>query len=194
MLFRSSKELIATAKNKDKVITEDLKEAVKSGHGNLVGLEYRIKGEDSLSRKLEGKAISKGISIKAYAEQVTDVLRYTNSSKPEHLTEDFFNIVGELEKKGYNLIEVTNTFNVPGSPYRGINTLVKDRSGYVFELQFHTPESLEVKEINHKLYVEQRLTATAEFRKAELKKKMKENSMKILMPSDIERIHNLGGK
>lgn len=32
---------------------------------------------------------------------------------------------------------------------------------YVFEFQFHTPESLVIKEVNHKLYEKERLKETS---------------------------------
>lgn len=181
--------LISDAKQKDKIITPLLTSIVNEGNGHLEGLDYRIKGKESLSRKLKSKSKSKGISIDEYSKKVTDVLRYTNISSENDLTNDYFIIVEGLKKQGYNMIEVTNTFNVDGA-YKGINTLVQDLDGYVFELQFHTPKSLEIKEINHKLYEEQRLDSTPNKRKAELNDIMRNNANSVSLPKGIDLIKN----
>lgn len=93
-----------------------------------------------------------------------------------------------MEKKGYTFVEIANTLKVETSAYRGINTLMKTKDGYVFEFQFHTPQSLEVKEINHKLYEEQRLGDTPIERKNELALQMVKNSRSIETPVGVERI------
>lgn len=72
-----------------------------------------------------------------------------------------------------------------------MNTLVKDKSGYIFELQFHTPKSFEIKEGElYKLYEKQR--ALNKKREKEqwdiLEKMMIDLSKTIPNPKDIERI------
>ena len=57
-----------------------------------------------------------------------------------------------LKQKGYATIKVKNSWE-DNSPYKGINTILKKDDLY-FEMQYHTKKSLEVKEINHKLYEE----------------------------------------
>lgn len=182
-----AERLIAKAKEKDKTITADLKKAVTQGSGSLEGLEHRIKDQKSLVRKLISKSLQKGISVEEYAKRVTDVLRYTNVSTADNLTKDYFNIVDYMQEKGYNVVEIGNTFN-SSAPYKGINTLLADKTGYVFELQYHTPESIAVKEINHKLYEEQRLDSTSDARKAELTAQMIKNSASIPIPKNVEEI------
>lgn len=184
-------DLVTQASQKEKIVTDDLKQAVSQGTGHLEGLQYRLKGEESLARKLVDKSASKGISIEEYAGKVTDVLRYTSVSDKESLTNDFFVTEDNLGKNGYTVIEVTNTFALKNVPYKGINTLVKDKEGYVFELQFHTPQSLEVKEANHKLYEEARLAETSKEMKKKLTNKMIENASSIGVPNEIERIKDV---
>lgn len=184
--------LIAKAKEKDKAITADLEKAVAQGSGHLEGLDFRIKGQKSLVRKLISKASQKGISVEQYAEKVTDVLRYTNVSTTENLTEDYFKIVDNMQKKSYTVVEIINTFSSNG-PYKGINTLLADGTGYVFELQFHTPESVAVKELNHKLYEEQRLDSTSAERKEKLTTEMIQNAASIPIPKNIEEIKERRG-
>lgn len=61
----------------------------------------------------------------------------------------------------------------------------------MFELQFHTPQSLEVKEANHKLYEEARLAETSKEMKKKLTNQMIENASSIGVPNEIERIKDV---
>ena len=74
-------------------------------------------------------------------------------------------------------------------PYKGVNTIVTSPNGYKFELQFHTPESFEVKpDKNHPLFEEWRVLDPASTRAKELEKQMIENGNKITKPVDIRLI------
>lgn len=181
---KNAEKLIEEAKYRDSFVTNILKKAVSKGTGHLEGLDYRIKSFDSLQRKLQSKAMQKNITVSDYSEKVTGVLRYTNVSDANNLYSDYEIIVKNLAELNYNMIEVTNTFESFGA-YKGINTLVEDNTGYVFELQFHTPESLEIKEVNHKLYEEQRLDSTPMERKIELDKEMRKNADSVPIPKNI---------
>lgn len=183
--------LIEKAKKTEPRITADLKDAVSGGTGRLEGLEHRFKTETSLKRKIKNKAKSKNITEDEYAKQITDVLRYTNVSDDDHFTDDYFLVIESMKKKGYTLIEVNNTFASDG-PYRGVNTVVMSKGRFRFELQFHTPQSLAVKEENHKMYEEQRDSSTPESRKLELKKIMKENAERIPAPERVDEIKDKG--
>ena len=132
--------------------------------------------------------------VAQYSSAVTDVLRYTSVSETKDFTKSYSQIIVALSRKGYNMIEVTNTLKDVSASYRGINTLVQNARGYVFELQFHTKESLEVKEKNHKLYEEQRLASTSKLRKLELDKTMRKNAQMIPTPAGIEKIGDIKNK
>ena len=188
---REAARLIASARKHEPTVTADLQSAVKTTGAHLSGLDYRIKGEDSLKRKLETKARAKGIAIEDYSRRVTDALRYTSVSETETFVDDYRSIVDAMARKGYTEIEVTNTLKTPDAIYRGVNTLMKTDDGYVFELQYHTPESLKVKEVNHKLYEEHRQDNTSEKRKQELTAQMILNSMRIHAPIEVEMIEEI---
>lgn len=187
---KQAEKLISIAKEKDIVITKDLQSIIDKTNGRLAGLDYRIKSTDSLVRKLIDKSELKGISVDEYASKITDILRYTNVSTTKNFTSDYYSIIDNLIKKSYNIVEVTNTLGDINASYRGINCLVSDKDGYVFELQFHTEESLNIKEVNHKLYEEARLKTTNKARRLELYKEMQKNSIEIPMPPDITKIKN----
>lgn len=187
-------QLLKKAESVEPKITNDLSEVVSQGTGKLEDMDFLFKGKDSLISKLIEKSNLKWITIEEYAGKITDVLRYTDVSEEQKLAQDYFKIIESLKNKAYNIIKVRNTFNVPDSVYRGINTLVKDKTGigYVFELQFHTPESLKVNKINHKLYEEYRLSTTNNLRKCYLAFIMAQNSKNVPVSTNVEKIRDAG--
>lgn len=171
-------------------ITRDLQGAVSTGSGKLVGLDYKIKSKESLARKLQTKANAEKSSVQQSARQVTDVLRYTQVSDAKAFVDDYKKTVAMLKNKGYNQIEVKNTFIGSNEPYRGVNTLMQSKDGYIFELQYHTPESLEMKEKNHSLYEEARLDTTSKARKDLLHEQMVVNAQSIVIPDKVDKIED----
>lgn len=93
--------------------------------------------------------------------------------------------------KGYNIIGINNTFPILNTTYKGINILVKNSDGYIFELQIHTYQSLQIKEQNHKLYEKSRLASTSTYEKIKLNGIMLKNSNKIIIPSNINAIKKI---
>lgn len=118
-------------------------------------------------------------------------MRYTFCSNENNLVKDFFDIKNNFENKEYNIIEINNTFSIPNTTYKGINTLVKNSDGYIFELQFHTYQSLKIKEENHKLYEKARLSSTPSEEVERVTDIMIDNSIKIKNPVNIDDIVDL---
>lgn len=184
---------------KEPKITADLQRAVENTGGELTGLDYRLKTESSYNRKVEKEivdinkeAAKRGIKYSATQADAVgnmrDVVRYTSLSSKETLVDDFNDIVKGLEKDGYSLVRVKNTFK-PDAPYKGINCILQDADGYCFELQFHTPQSFELKNgILHELYEKERLVTTSAAEKAVLQKQMKEISDSIVFPDNVDSI------
>lgn len=186
--------LIDEAKKNDKSTTNELVASCSKTLGRLEGLDERIKSVESTTRKVKDKSQEKGISPEEYSKQVTDILRYTFCSNENNLIKEFFDIKNNLENKGYNIIEINNTFPIQNATYKGINSLVKNSDGYIFELQFHTYQSLQIKEQNHILYKKSRLPSTPSEEKKKLVRKMIVNSKKVIIPNNINEIINLSRK
>lgn len=171
-------------------ITNFLKDVSDSENSELFGLDYRIKTKESLIRKIISDSKEKGITAKETTNQINDILRYTMINDNESFTYKYFRIVEKMKEKGYNVIRVKNTF-VDGVTYKGVNTLVQSKSGDIFELQFHTPESIKVKENElHKLYEEQRLLDKNKDKKKwdSLTEEMIKISNTVPIPKNVERI------
>ena len=59
--------------------------------------------------------------------------------------------VERLKAEGFELIKLKNLWT--DDQYKGINSQWRrPETGLRFEMQFHTPESLEAKELTHKAY------------------------------------------
>lgn len=183
---------VARAAKQEKSVTKVL-QSLESDSRQLEGLDFRLKGEESLARKILSDAneeVDKRLTTAA--DEITDVLRYTFQCDVDTLSSDFSEIREQMESLGYDFVKVKNTLGDATAPYRGVNTKIKTPDGYEFELQFHTAESLEVKEVNHKLYEEQRVldmsTDEGRARSAELAEIMAGNASGIATPPGIEEV------
>ena len=155
----------------------------------LAGLDFRLKGQQSLARKIRTDSYKDVITEQEAADGIHDVLRYTYQLKTSSFADEFARIRAELEKAGYTLIRVKNTLQSTGVTYRGVNCQFETPDGFKFELQFHTPESLALKENElHKLYEEARLPETDPKRRAELVRRMIELSDGLATPPNIEEV------
>lgn len=178
-------------------ITATMQDIADSVGCELSGLEYRLKTPESYTRKVNTEATDyllrhpRSTYEEAYCyatSHMYDTVRYTALSDSNDFYSNFTHTVYNLKKKGYNINRVKNSLPNIDAPYRGVNTVVTTPDGYNFELQFHTPESLTVKNKTHALYEEQRKATTSAERKAELKELMQKLTRSLKTPKDAELI------
>lgn len=129
-----------------------------------------------------------GCSPEKASKDIKDVLRYTYIVDDKLFYNCFPKIRETLKDKGYNFYRIKNSLKRKGVMYRGVNTVVKMPDGYLFELQFHTSDSLEIKEIVHKLYEEYRQLNPNSNRAKILEKQMIEISDSVAIPKGAEMI------
>lgn len=139
----------------DRVATRLMEEAVKAEPeitrttveichkygGSMVGLNVKIKAFNSLS----GKIKSLGGDLEAAGDTIKDNVRYTSVVPASQLARHASNVLREYKSRGYRVIKCDNSYK-DGSLYKGINCALVTPKGYTFELQFHTPESINAKE------------------------------------------------
>ncbi len=155
----------------------------------LVGLEYRIKGEDRFKEKAaERLAIDHRGDPRQAAERIPDALRYTYQIPAEKYTRGVAEISSRLKADGYNLIFCRNSWS--DSEYKGINTRWRNAQGQIFEVQFHTPESFEAKQLTHGAYERLRNPTTSRRERYELKEFQRAVSAGIPMPPDVVSVQN----
>jgi uncharacterized Zn-binding protein involved in type VI secretion len=175
----AAKELLAAAKRSEPKITSDIETFAKETSGRIEGLDYKLKSEQSLTRKLQ----------KTPPDQIRDTLRYTIVYDSKNISANANRVMKSLEGGGYEKIRVKNTFG-PDKQYQGINTNFLSPEGQVFELQFHTPESFNVKQnLTHGLYEELRILPNDSPKRVELEQQIINISNEhITQPANINDV------
>lgn len=150
-------------------ITQELKDATENAGGMLVGLDFRMKSLSSAVDRMEKNGSGKGAAfdVDKALYGVKDILRYTACFEDSKFEQGIQGVVSSITPK-YQLGRVLNRMH-DGSLYKGINCLFTDGKGHVFELQFHTPESLKAKDglivdlKNQKIYKDDSLESSHKY-------------------------------
>ncbi|MFI8993776.1 hypothetical protein [Streptomyces sp. NPDC053542] len=174
-------------------ITESMQGiAGKVDDGKLIGLEYRLKGEDSLKRKLATDMLEDiGVDHGRVLGDIKDSIRYTMEVPANNYTHGVQQAIHDLQAKGFENVTFKNTWDSAG--YKGINSTWRDPvSGQVFELQFHTADSFAAKMDGHALYEKERLPGVTPDELAAIKAEQSDLFGKVPVPHDAGAIR-LGG-
>lgn len=129
-------------------VTPLLQQIAAEQGSKLVGLQFAIKGEESLARKIESRV--KLLGIDPAKVPISDALRYTMVSDANTLAASTASAIEKLQLNGFKV--QADNFWVRGDTYNGINADVFDPKGQRFEFQIHTPDSLALKESTHADY------------------------------------------
>ena len=117
----------------------------------LAGLEHMLKGEDRLKEKIADYLRAPGVTVREALGMVPDAVRFTLTYGTERYADGVRADVERLKAEGFELIKLKNLW--ADDQYKGINSQWRrPETGLRFEMQFHTPESLEAKELTHKAY------------------------------------------
>ncbi|NNH09169.1 hypothetical protein HLB10_19060, partial [Cellulomonas fimi] len=168
-------------------------ERAAAAHGaELAGLQYELKSEDSLTRKIHDRAGQRGPAtdarLDAEARKINDVLRYTVVVDMPRYAEVHTAVRTALEGAGHTFVREGNAWAEPerfGGSYRGINATFRTADGLDFEVQVHTRESLAMKEELHAMYEEVRDPATPAARVKELQDEMRRRWATVPVPEGV---------
>lgn len=144
-------QLLAVARKDEPAVTKLLTNLAATYGGEMVGLDYRLKGRDSLMRKIANDAADMDISLEKSADMVTDALRYTMVFDRDNFVEAVQTVQTALAGQGFEMYDHKFRNYLNASDYRGYNCVFTDGSGN-FELQFHTPDTIRVKHVSHQFY------------------------------------------
>ncbi|MHC6083021.1 XopAD/skwp family type III secretion system effector [Ralstonia solanacearum] len=124
-----------------------------AGAVRLAGLEQAVKSTGSLEEKLGGLLAGKQLDLPEAISQVNDALRYSIVLSPPAFTSASRRIGAGLEEHGHVMTERTNHFNRLGSAFRALSVTLQDPSdGLLWEVQFHTEQTIKLKARYHNLY------------------------------------------
>lgn len=149
---------------------------------NLWNLQFRVK---SASGTVD-KVLNRGKRFDA----LYDVIRYTSVSDVGDYYEDFNRAIRTLTAKGYQVVEVTDFWKLTEESrakggYKGVNVKMDSPDGAHFELQFHTPESLQAKESVHVLYERLRRPGVTAAEREEVCRAMDATFSSLETPVDV---------
>lgn len=127
---------------------------------HLAGLDHRLKGKDRLTEKVEKwLAAQPDLRTDDAFKLVKDAIRYTFIYKEERYTEGVYADCDHLQSAGFKPVDRQNSWKE--DQYKGINGRWREPdSGLLFEIQFHTQESVDAKEFTHPAYERIRDPAT----------------------------------
>lgn len=174
--------------NNEPLISAVVKTVSADNQMELAGWDFRVKGKESYMRKIQNRYENGQTDY-----QASDIVRYTMVTGGDTLVSKLKRVTKDLAALGYETIEVNNFWLDTLNPYNGINTVVKTPNGQRFELQYHTPESLEVKEKMHALYEKKRVLQNQESEEALKYDEMMQKMAKSLKPpKNIEEVASSG--
>lgn len=179
-------EVLNKAKNAEENTTKFMKLLENNG-GKLEGLDFRLKSQESLSRKILSDSHVKGVSLEEAASDIGDSLRYTLTTSDSNYTQVVNSSLKQLQGNGYKINKIKNYWGE--DIYQGINVSLTTPDGVKMELQFHTDTSYYTKEVlNHKFYEIARSESATTDEIAIATEKMIENQSQALVPKDAEKI------
>lgn len=188
-LSLSVEKLVEKSQKIEPTITADISNIATKSGGKLVGLENRLKSPYSIKRKIEAE-VADGFSKSLSLNKIRDAIRYTTVFKENDFVTRYKAMQHLLATEGYKTIVVKNTWK-NDSAYKGVNTFIQNEDGDVFEMQYHTQQSFDVKNgLLHKLYEKFREPKTSIHEKEKLLLEMRKLSSKIKVPEGVELIED----
>jgi hypothetical protein len=157
---------------------------------HLAGLKNRLKGKDRLTEKVvNAMSEQPDLTCEDALALVKDCIRYTFQYKDDRYTEGVYADCQRLDQWGFERVDRRSTWD--SEDYRGINSRWRvPGSGQVFEVQFHTPASLDAKEETHAAYEKLRDPATPKEEQDQLAKYQRKVNSRVPVPPGATEIAN----
>jgi hypothetical protein len=151
----------------------------------LAGLEHMLKGADRMKEKIaERLRYHPDLTPRQAATDIPDAVRFTFEYRERHYTEGVVSDVERLTDAGYELLKLKNLWSK--DQYKGINSQWRSPdTGLRFEVQFHTPQSLEAKELTHQAYERLRDPLTSKAEETALVSYQRQVNALVRVPSDV---------
>lgn len=197
----SKKEAVECSRLADKVydrasknepeITKDIVGSVSESGAKMYGLQYRLKQPTSIAGKIASDSKEDGVSFVESSRGIKDSVRYTAISNNEDFVKNYKSIKSNLESKGYEETRCKNFFVKYQNgevQHKAVQCTYKSPKGFIFEVQFQTPESQAAKDLKVPLYEERRRRGVSDKRASELEAQMRNLAERVPYPNDISEI------
>lgn len=144
--------LLTRARDMEPGVTDMLTHIAELHGGQLAGTQHRLKSLGSLKGKLNQRIALKKQTLQEAAAGVNDALRYSVLLEPLNFTVNLRSVLAALDNQEHKRVKLTNQFTTHNAPFKAINVTLRSPEGALWEIQFHTPETFELKEQFHDLY------------------------------------------
>lgn len=128
-----------------------------------------------------------------YVAILGDLVRYTFMCEHVNLTRQTLAILQELRERGYSIDEIDNKYLRRDIYYKAIHINATAPNAQKFEIQIHSPESMQLNVFTHKMYEKSRDVKTPALEKQMLREKIKLAYASLPLPEGIETIQNTQG-
>ncbi|MFF9480915.1 ATP nucleotide 3'-pyrophosphokinase [Streptomyces sp. NPDC014733] len=179
----------ARARAAERSISPQIRAAARLSHAELVGFDQRLKSPDSLKRKVATwMGEERGRTVGQSLARINDAVRFTLQWPGKRYTAGVTAAATLLSSWGNDSAKWSNTWQ-RRTGYKAVNSGWRaPRSGQLFEVQFHTPESKAAQLETHKLYEEQRLPGTSPARARELQEQQNALFAAVPVPPGADRL------
>lgn len=186
---RAVDEFLDRAKEAEKHISPQVRTVAAWSGAELVGFDYRLKGGDSLKRKIATWLdADRTQTVQEALADINDSVRYTFQWSDEDYTEGATTAARTLMEFGNTSVRWSNTWKNRTS-YKAINTAWADpMMNHKFEIQLHTAASRQATVDTHPLYEEQRLPSTSPKRAEELARQQGEIFAAVPVPEGAREL------
>lgn len=189
---RAADEFLQNSRNNEPEITNAMQHMASETSARMEGLEYRLKDEESFKRKFATELPKSGDDIAVALSKMKDSVRYTATWETHEYTERVRAAEQKLLDQGYEPVKRKPTWGDEG--YRGFNSFWKDpKTGQVFEVQFHTPESFDAKMRTHDIYDQIRILPEGDPRRIALEAEQNAIFDAVPHPPGAETLSNPHG-
>jgi len=162
--------LLARARQMEPQVTDLLTRIATRHGGQLAGTQHQLKSYSSLQGKLKQQMALKKQTLEEAAAGTNDALRYSVVLQPRDFTAGLRAVLAALDDQGHARVKLRNQFTKYPPSFKAINVTLRSPDGALWEVQFHTPETFELKERFHDLYTRTHALVLAGASRAELRK------------------------
>lgn len=185
------------ARKAEERTTPSILKAMDENDGRPLGLDYRLKGEDSLKLKVANMLDEDpDLDVDGALKKVNDSVRYTVEFDEGKYAKGAENVHNSLRRDGFEPVGDRGRFNWDEGPgYKGINTTWKDpQTGTQFEVQYHTPDSFAAKQSTHDLYDQMKLVEWGGSDWKRLQAEQDKTFGAVKLPEGVESLRWMDGK
>jgi hypothetical protein len=130
-----------------------------------------------------------GVTVRQALDKIADGVRFTLEYSSERYARGVLADVDRIKAEGFQLIRLKNLWNT--DQYKGVNSQWRaPETGTRCEIQFHTAESLEAKELTHGAYERTRSKSSSPEEVRELEDFQRRANAPLVTPPGTDRIRN----